>query len=143
MSVAAEPRSLRIARRVSLWLDKRYLDPIVGLLLPEAGDLLTTGFGLYVVWAAWRERVPVPVLARMLLNLGIDALVGAVPLLGDIFDVVFKAHARNLALLEARLPTRQASRSDWAILVLGVSLVLAGVGAAITLLWYVLRLAFV
>ena len=138
--MADESRALKVARRVSLWLDKRYVDPILGLVLPEVGDLFTTSFGLYVVWVAWRERVPVPVLARMLLNLGIDAVVGAVPILGDLFDFVFKAHSRNLALLEARLPARRATGGDWAILGFGLSLVLLGLLAAVALGWFLIRL---
>jgi hypothetical protein len=83
-------------------LDNRFLDPLLGLLLPGAGDVLSSALGLYPVFLAWRRGAPQVLLARMLLNLAVDALGGAVPLAGDIWDFFFRAHARNLALLEAR-----------------------------------------
>lgn len=124
-------QALQNARTVARWLDRRYIDPILGLVIPEVGDLVTTSFGLYVVWVAWRERVPLPVIARMMLNLGIDALVGIVPILGDLFDFVFRAHSRNLALLEARLPTRKTTVGDVAILVGAFAFIVGGVLGAI------------
>lgn len=85
--------------------------------MPEVGDLVTTGFGFSVVVLAWREGVPLPVLARMLLNLAIDAVVGAIPLVGDLFDFVFKANSKNLALLEARAELRRTTWGDWLTLI--------------------------
>lgn len=78
------------------------LDPILGLV-PGIGDLAGTVLSGYVVLAAVRLGVPRPVLARMLANLGVDAVVGAVPLLGDIFDVAWRANSRNLALIETHV----------------------------------------
>src|SRR4051794_27701907 len=70
---------VRRAEWIARWLDDRYLDPLVGFLLPGVGDLLASGAGLYIVWVGVRKRLPLIVLARMLLNLGLDALFGAVP----------------------------------------------------------------
>ena len=68
----------------------------------------------YVLLLAARAGASRTVLLRMLANLGTDAVVGAVPLAGDLFDAGFKANARNLALLEAHVAapreTRRASR---------------------------------
>lgn len=74
------------------------LDPILGLF-PGAGDAVSLLVSAYIVAAARRLGVPRRVLARMVGNIALDAVVGAVPLLGDIFDAAFKANVRNLRLL--------------------------------------------
>src|SRR4030095_7158213 len=84
------------------WLAPRFVDPLLGLLLPGIGDLLSAALGLYPVFLAWQRRAPKSLLARMILNLAADAAGGAIPVLGDIWDFLFRAHARNLALPRAR-----------------------------------------
>lgn len=105
------------------------LDPILGLI-PGVGDLATGAMGVYVLVVAAQAGVSRTVLVRMLANIGIDALVGAVPLLGDLFDAGFKANNRNVALLERSLArpleTRRASRGFLALLLLLVALVIVG-----------------
>jgi len=76
------------------------LDPVLGLLLPELGDVLTAGLSLTLLGLAWKERVPKIVLGRMLVNVLADALLGAIPVIGDVFDFAFRANERNLALIE-------------------------------------------
>jgi hypothetical protein len=89
------------------------LDPILGLI-PGAGDLVGGAMSAYLLLVAQRAGAPTSVLLRMLGNLAIDSLVGAVPFLGDLFDAGYKANRRNLGLIERYLdrpaPTRQASR---------------------------------
>lgn len=74
-------------------------DSIIGLI-PGAGDLLGGALSAYIIIEAAQLGIPRHLLLRMLANLGIDMAVGAVPLLGDIFDVAFKANRRNLDLVE-------------------------------------------
>lgn len=112
------------ARRLSTLLDsavtipgtkvKIGLDPILGLLLPELGDTLTAAVSLSLLAVAFRERVPKLVLARMLINIALDALLGAIPVLGDVFDFAFRANDRNLALIERHRgdPSKPASLGD-------------------------------
>jgi hypothetical protein len=95
-------RALEVAATLARWLDGRFVDPLLGLLLPGIGDLLGSALGLYPVVLAWRRRAPKTLLARMLLNLAADAAGGAIPIVGDIWDFFFRAHARNLELLRAR-----------------------------------------
>jgi hypothetical protein len=99
-----ELRKRDVARAVKLatWLDDRYLDPIVGLLLPGAGDLAMALAGLYIVFVAIRHRMPAIVVARMLRNIAIDLVVGAIPVVGDAFDFVWKSHRKNADLLFER-----------------------------------------
>lgn len=78
------------------------LDAIIGLV-PVVGDLVSAGIGLYLVFEARELGASRWLQARMLGNLLLDFLVGAVPLLGDFFDVLFRAHYRNLKLLQNEL----------------------------------------
>jgi hypothetical protein len=102
MSGPSPDRALVVAEKIARLMDERYLDPLLGLLFPGAGDLLSAGLGLYPVWLAFRRGAPAALVARMLLNLGVDLLGGTVPVVGDIWDFFFRAHSRNLALLRAR-----------------------------------------
>lgn len=74
------------------------LDPLVGLL-PVAGDTVAAIASLYLVGEAVRLGVRKRTLARMLANVGIDFAVGSIPLLGDLFDVVWRANRRNFRLV--------------------------------------------
>lgn len=89
------------------------LDPIIGLI-PGVGDLVGPIFGLVVVAHAWKMRVPKVIMARMLVNAGLDALFGIFPLLGDAIDLFWKANQSNVKLLERHAYQRQAAgRGDW------------------------------
>jgi hypothetical protein len=105
------------------WLDDRYIDPLVGLVLPGAGDLLFAAVGMYPVYVAVRRRMPAIVAARMIRNVAIDLLIGAIPVVGDLFDFVFRAHRRNANLLRERHVLGPSPLRDWAA-VLGALLVL-------------------
>src|SRR5580692_7564903 len=107
-----DDQALRAAETLAHWLDDRFLDPLRGLLLPGLGDLLGSALGLYPVLLAWQRRAPKALIARMLLNLAADAAGGSIPILGDIWDFLFKAHARNLSLLRSRSGGR-AFRGHW------------------------------
>lgn len=109
--------AIRFARGIKRILDDAYIDPIVGFLLPGVGDAATGLLGFSLVVIAWRRKLPSVTIARMLLNLALDAGLGAIPLLGDIFDFYFRANTRNLALLEARTVHRRGSIVDGLILV--------------------------
>lgn len=81
------------------------LDGLFGLA-PGVGDAATAAVALYIVWEARRMGAPSELLARMAGNVAIDTFTGSVPLLGDLFDVAFKANLRNVALLEDWLQAR-------------------------------------
>ena len=83
-------------------------DAMIGLV-PGIGDAITTLMSLYIVREARALGVPRRVIARMLVNVALDGVVGAVPLLGDAFDVMWRANRRNMALLQSHL-AREARR---------------------------------
>ncbi|WP_136602339.1 DUF4112 domain-containing protein [Salinigranum halophilum] len=103
------PPGLRRARRVATLLDDAVTIPVVNVkvgldsligLLPLSGDLAAGLLSLYIVFEAARSGVPRTVLARMLFNVAVDTVVGSVPVVGDLFDVVWKANRRNVTLFE-------------------------------------------
>ncbi len=77
-------------------------DALIGLV-PGIGDAITTLMSLYLVNEARELGVPRHVIFRMLVNVALDGVVGAVPLVGDAFDVLWRANRRNLALLRQHL----------------------------------------
>jgi hypothetical protein len=89
------------------------LDPLLGLI-PGIGDVIANLIGTVMLGIATRLQVPRIVLTRMSLNLLINGTVGAVPIVGDLFSVWFRSHARNAALLrEAALKPDRETHADW------------------------------
>ena len=78
------------------------VDSILGLI-PGAGDTVTAAMAAYIIFEAWRMGVSKVTIGRMLGNLVIDWVIGSIPLIGDLFDVGFKANIRNVQLLEDEL----------------------------------------
>jgi hypothetical protein len=113
------------------------IDALIGFV-PVVGDLVSGGLGLFVVWRASRMGLPRIAVARMLANSAIDFVVGAVPLLGDAFDLWFKANTRNLGILRSHLERPDAStRDDWLV----VAGLIASVVAVVLLVgWLVVSL---
>jgi hypothetical protein len=73
------------------------LDPVLGAL-PGAGDVVAAGFSLYIVLESARLGVSFTTLIRMLANVAVDVAVGSVPVVGVLFDALWKANVRNLEL---------------------------------------------
>jgi len=130
-------------RKLARMLDTYMVDPLIGLILPGAGDLIGSMLGLYTVVLAARRKVSPVVIARMLLNLAIDAVVGFIPLVGDLTDFAFKANQKNIDLLTDRANTGgKATRKDW-LAVVGAALLFAGALALVIYVIYaVLRAIF-
>jgi Domain of unknown function (DUF4112) len=143
-----DPARVERLRRLAVLLDDSIpipgtrfrigVESIVGLI-PGAGDLAGGAFSLYILLQAARMGVPRPLLVRMGTNLVIDVVVGAVPVLGDLFDAGFKANMRNLALLERHasrpVASTRSSRRFVALLTLLVGCCI--VGAMAVLVWLV------
>lgn len=89
------------------------LDALLGLV-PVAGDLLSAAIGVYLIAQARELGASRWLQGKMIGNLVVDAAVGSVPLAGDLFDVYFRAHRRNLKLLQQHLgePYLEATRAD-------------------------------
>ena len=88
-------------------------DPIIGLV-PWVGDLLTALLSCAIVLHAHQMRLPRIVQLRMLMNVAIDLVVGAIPVVGDAADAFWKSNSMNMALLERHADeVRPASAGDW------------------------------
>ena len=103
------------------------LESIVGLL-PFGGDFIGLLLSSYIVFQSLEFGLPRTILFRMLFNIILDAAVGSVPILGDLFDTTWKANTKNVNLLEAHLASPEASRqADYRFIwFLGGSIVLVG-----------------
>jgi len=115
---------LERVKKLAKVLDHYMVDPIIGLVLPGAGDIIGAVLGVYTVGLAFRRKVSPVIIARMFLNLGLDALLGIVPFAGDLADVAYKANQKNVALLSERT-TGKASTKDW-LFVVGAALLFFG-----------------
>jgi hypothetical protein len=127
-----QERRLAALRRISELLDSAFvvpgtnyrigLDPIVGLV-PMVGDLASPIFTIGLIWQAYDLGIPKVVQLRMIFNAAIDALVGSIPFLGDLFDFGWKANQWNLALLERHAYEQgQAAVGDWLFVVVMIAL---------------------
>lgn len=114
---------LQALRRVATLFDSAFpvpgttyrvgLDPILGFI-PVIGDVVSPLFAVAVLWQARDLGIPRVVQLRMVFNVAIDALIGAVPLAGDLFDFAWKANDRNLRLLEHHATEeRPPTKGDW------------------------------
>ena len=116
------------------------LDPILGLL-PGGGDTITGGIAGYIVVEAARMGVPREILLKMVGNILIDSVAGTVPVVGDLFDVGWKANLKNMELLEKHLDIAESSNSDRLLivgLILLISLIVLGFAAIafFTITWF-------
>ncbi|MEH2315672.1 DUF4112 domain-containing protein [Nostoc sp.] len=104
------------------------LDPILGLI-PIGGDFLGVMFSSYIILEASRLGVSRATLGKMVLNVIIDGLVGAVPILGDLFDFAWTANSYNIKLLEEYLkfPSQQRSADRWFIFAVLAGLLLISI----------------
>ena len=78
------------------------LDSIAGLV-PVVGDFVTAAMGAYIVWEARNAGLPKWKLWRMAGNIAIDTAVGAIPVAGDVFDLLFRSNTRNLKIVKRHL----------------------------------------
>jgi len=93
------------------------LDGIVGLI-PGIGDILGGIASCFIIFAGWMRGVPYVVLTRMVANVIIEVIMGTIPLLGDAFDIAWRANRRNYALLTGSLyEPRKHTVESWIFLV--------------------------
>lgn len=108
LSAAETAKILRRLKRIAWLTDTAWripftkirfgLDPLMGLI-PGVGDGVMMVVSVYTMLLAHKAGAPGPLLARMAANIAIDFGAGSIPVVGDIFDLVFKSNVRNLKLL--------------------------------------------
>jgi len=117
------------------------LDPVLGLI-PGLGDFASLAVSGLILISAVRYGVPRVTLIRMALNTGLDFVVGAIPVVGDLFDAWYKSNVRNLQLLQQRAGSygrerRRAEAADWAFVAVLLLLLLLALAASIAVVWFV------
>jgi hypothetical protein len=117
------------------------LDAIIGALLPGVGDALTLVGSSSLLLLAVKQRVQTVILLKMLLNIAIDATLGAIPLLGDVFDLAYKSNRKNLALLKAhsKMGTGRARAVDYLVVALALMVLVAAALLPVVLIAFVVE----
>ena len=101
------------------------LDGIIGFF-PGVGDILGGLASTIIIFAAWKRGIAKVTLARMVLNVAIETIVGAVPVVGNFFDIGWRANRRNYALLTGAVAEPARNKATSWLFIAGVCLVLAG-----------------
>ena len=146
----SQPKAFPAIERLADFLDTRYRIPgtnirfgadfIIGLV-PYAGDVVTFGISSVLVLAMARQGVSGIVLAKMIGNILLDASVGTIPILGDLFDLGYKANRRNLKLLQEHYEEGKHEGSAWWVLVLVLLILLALIGLSVWVVVWILGAA--
>ena len=114
------------------------LDPILGLI-PGGGDTVSAALSGYIIVEAARMGLPRKALTQMVMNLVIDTVVGSVPVVGDVFDVVSKANLRNMQIVEshvqAPLARTKPDRLFIGVLIIGLIIFALAVGVITVAIW--------
>ena len=129
---AAERRIGRMTRLLDELIEvpgtsiKIGLDPVIGLI-PVAGDAVSALAGGWVILEASRFGLPRVILGRMVLNLALDLGIGAIPLIGDAYDLFFRSNSRNLDLFRKHALDPDSSTRGEQALFIGLALLIVGI----------------
>lgn len=94
------------------WLDSKFAIPGTGIrigldgligLVPGIGDTLTAGLSALIILDAHRKGARKRTLVRMVSNSAVDLVIGAIPLVGDLFDFAYKSNVKNVQMLKQEL----------------------------------------
>jgi hypothetical protein len=142
--ISTVPPALKNIDNLSKLMDNKFripgtdirfgFDSIIGLI-PGVGDMSTFAVSSYMLWIMAKNGASGFVLARMILNVLIDTIVGSIPILGDIFDVAFKANVRNMRLMQQHFREGRHRGSAWKLIV-PVLLILLAIVVGIIWLGY-------
>ena len=148
------PSSQRIllARFLAEWLDQRFtipgtsikigLDPILGLI-PGIGDAIANLAGSAILLIAAQYQVPKIVLLRMGSNVALNAIIGAIPVFGDVFSIWFRSNAKNAQLLERYVSAeeRASTFGNWIFVIAVIGgIILLSIGILIATAWLIQQL---
>ena len=92
-------RAYRLTKHISKWMDRYYIDPIIGLLLPAYGDTVSALLNLPYLYLSALKLRSIPLSLAIAYNMLFDIFVGLIPALGDLLDVFNKSYTKNSRLL--------------------------------------------
>jgi hypothetical protein len=114
------------------------LDPIIGLV-PAVGDFFASLLSVWIIFDASRLGLQKRILARMALNVIIESMAGAIPILGDLFDAAWKANARNMQLVEKHYSPALRPRSVRAMAAIFLLCLILFYAGLFTLVYFVFK----
>lgn len=149
---SSSPQRFWLAKFLADWLDQRFtipgtsirigLDPILGLI-PGIGDMIANLAGSAIILIAAQYRLPKIVLLRMGLNVALNAIIGAIPVFGDIFSIWFRSNVKNAQLLERYVGTedRVSNFSNWIFVIVVIGgIILLLIAILLVTVWVLKRL---
>ena len=149
---SSSPQRFLLAKFLAEWLDQRFtipgtsirigLDPILGLI-PGIGDMIANLAGSAIILIAAQYRLPKIVLLRMGLNVALNAIIGAIPVFGDIFSIWFRSNVKNAQLLERYVGTedRVSNFSNWIFVIAVIGgIILLLIAILVVTVWVLKRL---
>ena len=92
--------SYKLVHAIALWMDRRLLDPLIGLVLPGFGDALTSVFAVPYLYLSIVKLKSIPLTLAIVCNILQDVLIGIIPYIGVVGDVFKRAFTRNAALIK-------------------------------------------
>ena len=92
--------SYKLVHAIALWMDRRLLDPLIGLVLPGFGDALTSVFAVPYLYLSIVKLKSIPLTLAIVCNILLDVLIGIIPYIGVVGDVLKRAFTRNAALIK-------------------------------------------
>lgn len=92
--------SYKLVHAIALWMDRRLLDPLIGLVLPGFGDALTSAFAVPYLYLSVVKLKSIPLTLAIVCNILLDVLIGIIPYIGVVGDVFKRAFTRNAALIK-------------------------------------------
>lgn len=92
--------SYKLVHAIALWMDRRLLDPLIGLVLPGFGDALTSVLAVPYLYLSIVKLKSIPLTLAIVCNILLDVLIGIIPYIGVVGDVFKRAFTRNAALIK-------------------------------------------
>lgn len=92
--------SYKLVHAIALWMDRRLLDPLIGLVLPGFGDALTSVLAVPYLYLSIVKLKSIPLTLAIVCNIVLDVLIGIIPYIGVVGDVFKRAFTRNAAMIK-------------------------------------------
>lgn len=92
--------SYKLVHAIALWMDRRLLDPLIGLVLPGFGDALTSVLAVPYLYLSIVKLKSIPLTLAIVCNILLDVLIGIIPYIGVVGDVFKRAFTRNAAMIK-------------------------------------------
>lgn len=92
--------SYKLVHAIALWMDRRLLDPLIGLVLPGFGDALTSVLAVLYLYLSIVKLKSIPLTLAIVCNILLDVLIGIIPYIGVVGDVFKRAFTRNAAMIK-------------------------------------------